>query len=51
VLTPFITEGYEGFDINDPHDWIVAEHLLAEGTVALPAVRQAPYGATWVSSS
>jgi CMP-N-acetylneuraminic acid synthetase len=51
VLTPFITEGYEGFDINDPHDWIVAEHLLAGGDVALPEVRQEPYGATWVSSS
>ena len=33
VLVPFLTEGYEGFDINDPHDWMVAERLLADGDV------------------
>ena len=31
VLMPFITEGHEGFDINDPTDWMVAERLLADG--------------------
>ena len=51
VLVPFVTEGYEGFDINDPHDWIVAEHLLAEGQVTLPRVPQVPYGAPWANSS
>ena len=45
VLVPFVTEGYEGFDINDPYDWMVAERLLAEGAVQLPPVRVAPYGA------
>ena len=44
VLVPFFTEGYEGFDINDPHDWMIAERLLADGAVALPAVPQLPYG-------
>ena len=38
VLVPFITEGYEGFDINDPYDWMVAEQLLADGAVTLPIV-------------
>jgi N-acylneuraminate cytidylyltransferase len=38
VLMPFITEGYEGFDINDPHDWMIAERLLADGAVALPRI-------------
>jgi N-acylneuraminate cytidylyltransferase len=38
VLVPFLTEGYEGFDINDETDWMVAEHLLAEGAVQLPNV-------------
>jgi N-acylneuraminate cytidylyltransferase len=38
VLMPFITEGYEGFDINDPHDWMIAERLLADGAAALPHV-------------
>jgi N-acylneuraminate cytidylyltransferase len=36
VLVPFLTEGYEGFDINDAYDWMVAERLLAEGMVHLP---------------
>ena len=44
VLVPFLTEGYEGFDINDPTDWMIAERLLADGAVQLPRVRQAPYG-------
>ena len=45
VLVPFLTRGYEGFDINDPHDWMIAERLLADGTVTLPPVSQEPYGA------
>ena len=44
VLVPFLTEGYEGFDINDAFDWMVAERLLAEGTVTLPIVNKEPYG-------
>ena len=35
-LVPFVTEGYEGFDINDPYDWMVAERLLAEQRATLP---------------
>jgi CMP-N,N'-diacetyllegionaminic acid synthase len=45
VIVPFVTEGYEGFDINDPTDWVLAERLLADGGVSLPAIPQAPYGA------
>jgi N-acylneuraminate cytidylyltransferase len=45
VLMPFLTQKYEGFDINDPHDWMIAERLLAEGAVSLPSVVQEPYGA------
>jgi CMP-N,N'-diacetyllegionaminic acid synthase len=44
VLVPFLTEGYEGFDINDPTDWMIAERLLADGAVRLPRISQAPYG-------
>jgi CMP-N,N'-diacetyllegionaminic acid synthase len=44
VLVPFLTEGYEGFDINDAFDWMVAERLLAEGNVTLPTVNKEPYG-------
>ena len=45
VLMPFITEGYEGFDINDPHDWMIAQRLLADGAASLPPVAQEPFGA------
>src|SRR4030095_14257443 len=43
LVVPFFTKGYEGFDINDQNDWMVAERLLAEGAVSLPAVAQVPY--------
>ena len=36
VLVPFLTEGYEGFDIIDASVWMVAELLLADGLVQLP---------------
>ena len=42
---PFLTEGYEGFDINGPYDWMVAERLLADGVTTLPPVAQPPLGA------
>jgi CMP-N-acetylneuraminic acid synthetase len=45
VLMPFITEGYEGFDINDPHDWVIAQRLLADGAASLPPVAHEPFGA------
>jgi len=51
VLMPFLTEGYEGFDINDRHDWMIAERLIADGEVALPPIARAPYGAQWVNSN
>ena len=45
VLVPFVTEGHEGFDINDPTDWMIAERLLAEGLARLPHVAQPPFAA------
>jgi N-acylneuraminate cytidylyltransferase len=44
VLMPFLTEGYEGFDINDAFDWMVAERLLADGSVRLPKITREPFG-------
>jgi CMP-N,N'-diacetyllegionaminic acid synthase len=43
VLVPFLTEGYEGFDVNDAFDWMVAERLLADGSATLPKMAQEPY--------
>jgi CMP-N,N'-diacetyllegionaminic acid synthase len=42
VLMPFFTEGYEGFDINQPRDLALAEALIADGTVKLPVVKKPP---------
>ncbi len=44
VVAPFLTQGYEGFDLNQPLDWLVAETLLREGLAALPRVVQAAFG-------
>jgi CMP-N,N'-diacetyllegionaminic acid synthase len=51
VLVPFFTEGYEGFDINDRVDWVVAERLIADGEVTLPSVPQITYEAQWANSN
>jgi CMP-N,N'-diacetyllegionaminic acid synthase len=37
-VMPFFTEGYEGFDINLPHEFERAERLVEEGKVALPSL-------------
>lgn len=36
VVRPFLTEGYEGFDLNRPDDWDLALDLVATGRVVLP---------------
>jgi N-acylneuraminate cytidylyltransferase len=51
VLAPFFTDGYEGFDINDRIDWMVAERLIGEGEARLPEVGQIPYEAQWANSN
>lgn len=43
AIIPFISEGLEGFDINEPEDWLLAEHYLANGQAKLPAISQTPY--------
>jgi hypothetical protein len=43
VMVPFLTEEYEGFDINDPADWDLAARLLDRGAVELPPVPQPAY--------
>jgi N-acylneuraminate cytidylyltransferase len=43
VLMPFFTENYEGFDVNSPYDWDLAEHLVSKGDAPLPAVVQDPF--------
>ncbi len=39
TVMPFLTEGYEGFDVNQPYDWAYAEELVRTGQARLPDVQ------------
>jgi len=39
VIMPFFTEGYEGFDVNRPYDWQLAEELVKTGQAKLPEIK------------
>jgi CMP-N-acetylneuraminic acid synthetase len=43
TVMPFLTEGYEGVDINDPKDWWYVEYLLDTGAARLPTVGEEPF--------
>lgn len=38
VIMPFFTQGYEGFDVNRPYDWALAEELVRTGQARLPEI-------------
>ncbi|MCZ2127910.1 MAG: acylneuraminate cytidylyltransferase family protein [Anaerolineales bacterium] len=40
TVMPFISQGYEGFDVNHPYDWDLAERLVASGEAQLPKVEK-----------
>lgn len=44
TLMPFFTQGYEGYDVNRPYDWQLAEELVRRGEARLPTVNRPPYG-------
>jgi hypothetical protein len=43
AIYPFLTQGHEGFDVNEPRDWWYAEYLVKEGQASLPAIRSEPW--------
>ena len=43
MLAPFLTEGFEGLNIDDEDDFAQAERLIADGLASLPDVGRAPY--------
>lgn len=43
AIIPFISQGMEGFDINDTEDWWMAERLLTTQGATLPAINVGPY--------
>jgi len=46
VVAPFLTRGFEGFNVDDEEDWERAERLVAAGAVSLPAIATEPYGSS-----
>jgi N-acylneuraminate cytidylyltransferase len=46
TMRPFMTEGHEGFDINQARDWELAESMIEQGQQALPRIDKAPYART-----
>ena len=43
VVLPFLTEGSEGFDVNNPLEWRIAEEMVRAGDASLPAVARPPW--------
>jgi N-acylneuraminate cytidylyltransferase len=43
AIIPFISKGLEGFDINGPVDWMLAEQYLSNGDVILPFISYPSY--------
>ena len=43
AIIPFVSQGIEGFDINEPEDWWMAEYLLSEQQALLPSISLVPY--------
>jgi hypothetical protein len=40
---PFFTRDAEGFDVNKPYDWALAEQMVKTGTARLPDPLKAPF--------
>jgi len=43
AIIPFVSRRLEGFDINEPEDWLLAEHFIAKGDASLPLISMPPY--------
>lgn len=43
AIIPFVSQGLEGFDINEPEDWWMAERILATQAAILPTISISPY--------
>jgi len=43
IIQPFFSEGLEGFDINEPDDWLLAEQLAGTKADVLPVINVKPF--------
>jgi N-acylneuraminate cytidylyltransferase len=44
VVAPFLTDGLEGFNVDDEEDWERAERLASSGAARLTSIGRPPYG-------
>jgi CMP-N,N'-diacetyllegionaminic acid synthase len=42
-IIPFVSEGLEGFDINNPEDWILAEHFIDSSEAKIVDIQTKPF--------
>ena len=45
TILPFVSLGMDGFDINVPEDFILAEHFVETGEATLATISKIPFGA------
>jgi CMP-N,N'-diacetyllegionaminic acid synthase len=43
AIIPFISQDLEGFDINEPEDWLLAEYYIKNSQADLPEITLTPY--------
>jgi N-acylneuraminate cytidylyltransferase len=43
LIIPFFSVGNEGFDINEPIDWMIAENYLLKNEASLPTINIPPF--------
>ena len=43
IITPFFTDNFEGFDLNNIEDWILAEYFIREFDSILPEISIIPF--------
>ena len=43
MVAPFLTEGFEGLNIDDEDDFARAEELVGTGRAQLPSIEREPY--------
>ncbi|MGD9373845.1 MAG: hypothetical protein PVF14_20630, partial [Desulfobacterales bacterium] len=43
VVMPFFTKDTEGFDVNNPYDWQLAEQMVKNDNAQLPEVQRPSY--------
>lgn len=46
AIIPFVSEGLDGFDINQPEDWLLAEQYVTSGAVTLQPIGLSPHPAS-----